>query len=219
MLMTNTQTLNPTRFIVLMMPSQTTITEIADRIEMAYARKTADLISMRSSGGVWEAAATGLLMLAESDPTIPVDAELFVAVQPVKGWSDPWGDLASQLALMRYHREVKQIIAQLRSEIKAEMTYARKRFLSGISTTKILTDAADRLSPLGRYILAYRAGLFEMAERIRPDAERQHRACPLYQAACKGLIDDSVYPKPRTTDLIPGLVIPAGVELPAFSMN
>ena len=204
---------------MLTMPSREMIASLADRIQIAYSRRKSDSRTFRGSDGVWEAAATGLLTLQQNDPTIPVDPELFVAVQPNRPWSDPWGELTQKAALTRYRREVRRIVAQLRAEIKVEVRTVERKLREGSQLQRILADSGGQVSPMGRYIIARRAGLDDLAERLRPSAERQHRSCPLYQQACRFLLPRDLYPLPRTSDLLPGLVIPAGLELPCFSAN
>jgi hypothetical protein len=195
------------------------IGSLADRIEQAYMRRYPDWTPARTSAGVWAAAAAGLSMLHRNVPSVPVDPEMFVAVQPKRAWADPWADLAQESALRRYRRHVRRIIAQLREEIRDEVRAAERSVRRGSSLATVLSESGGRLSALGRYVLARRAGLYDLAERLRPEAERQHRSCPLYQQACRSLLPTDAYPLPRQTGLLPGLVIPAGVELPCFSMN
>jgi hypothetical protein len=200
-------------------PSQERISVLADRLEQAYLRRYPDWSPARTSRGVWTAAASGLSMLHRNVPSVPVDPELFVAVQPTRPWADPWADLAQESALRRYRRHVRRIIAQLRDEIRDEVRAAERRVRRGSTLAAVLADSGGRFSALGRYVLARRAGQDELAERLRPEAERQHRSCPLYQQACRSLLPNDAYPLPRQSGLLPGLVIPAGVELPCFSMN
>ena len=205
--------------MLLTMPSREMIAGLADRIQIAYMRRNPDSRAIRASGGLWEAAATGLLVLQQNDPTMPVDPELFVAVQPTRPWSDPWAELTQRPALVRYRREVRRIIAQLRAEIKLEVRTVERKVRDGSRLRDVLDASGGQVSSLGRYIIARRAGLDDLAERLRPSAERQHRSCPLYRQACQTLLPRDLYPLPRTTDLLPGLVIPAGLELPCFSRN
>ena len=201
------------------MPSQEVIADLADRIEIAYSRRNPDWRAFRAAKGVWEAAATGLLLHQQNDPSIPIDPEFFVAIQPLQTWSDPWAELTQKSALARYGREIRRIVVLLRSEINDEVRRVEKKVRLGASVTTVLAKSGGTLSPLGRYVIARRAGLDGLAERLRPSAERQHRSCPLYQQACRSLIPDDLYPLPRSSDLLPGLVIPTGVDLPCFSRN
>jgi hypothetical protein len=200
-------------------PSQETIIGLADRLEQAYLRRYPDWSPARTSRGIWTAAAAALSMLHRNVPSVPVDPELFVAVQPARAWADPWADLVQDSALRRYRRHVRRIVAQLRDEIRDEVRAAERRVRRGSTLAAVLADSGGRFSALGRYVLARRAGQDELAERLRPEAERQHRSCPLYQQACRSLLPSGAYPLPRQSGLLPGLVIPAGVELPCFSMN
>jgi hypothetical protein len=195
------------------------ISNLADRIEQAYLRRYPDWTPARTTPGVWGAAAAGLLMLHRNAPTMPLDPELFVAVQPPRAWADPWADLAQEPALKRYRRHVRRIITQLRNEIRDEVRTAERRVRRGSPLAAVLADSGRAISALGRYVIARRAGHDDLAERLRPEAERQHRSCPLYEQACRSLLPNDAYPLPRQSGLLPGLVIPAGVELPCFSTN
>jgi hypothetical protein len=201
------------------LPTQEIIASLADRIEQAYLRRFPDWSPIRTTAGVWETTASGLLMLHRNTPAIPVDPELFVAVQPLGTWADPWADLAQQSSLRRYRRHIRLIVTQLRSEIKDEVRRAERLVRRGVTLSKVLADTSGRLSALGRFVIVRRAGRDDLAEQFRPGAERQHRSCPLYMQACRTLLPRHAYPLPRPCGLLPDLVIPAGVELPCFSMN
>jgi hypothetical protein len=211
--------LNPSNDEVPVLPSQEMIASLAERIEQAFSRRYPDWTTVRTSSGVWEAAAAGLMMLNRNIPSVPLDPELFVKVQPQRKWADPWVDLVQESALRRYRRQVRRIVSHLRSEIKEEVRSAERKLRSGALLPEVLSDSSGRISALGRYVIARRAGQDDLAERLRPEAERQHRSCPLYRQACRFLLPDNTYPLPRETGLLPGLVIPAGLELPSFSMN
>ncbi len=71
--------------------SQETIIALADRLEQAYLRRYPDWSPARTSHGVWTAAAAGLSMLHRNVPSVPVDPELFVAVQPGADLGRPLG--------------------------------------------------------------------------------------------------------------------------------
>jgi hypothetical protein len=201
------------------LPTQEMIASLAERIEQAYIRRYPDWSPLRTTAGVWNATAAGMLMLHRNTPAIPIDPELFVAVQPLGVWADPWADLAQESSLRRYRRHIRLIVKQLRNEIKDEVRQAERLIRRGASLTKVLADSSDRLSALGRYVIVLRADRDDLAEQFRPAAERQHRSCPLYQQACRTLLPSHAYPLPRPSGLLPDLVIPAGVELPCFSMN
>ncbi len=202
-----------------MIHTQEMVGNLATRIEAAFLRRYPDWSSAMTSDGVWEAAASGLLQLHSNFPWVPLDAELFVAVHPLRAWGDPWADLTEESAFRRYRLHVKRIIIQLRSEIKLEVRLAERKVRRGSPLLKVLSDYGGELSALGRYVIARRAGRDDLAERLRPEAERQHRSCPLYQQACTSMLPSNAYPVPRQTSLLPGMVIPAGLELPCFSLN
>ena len=211
------KSLPATRFSVL--PTQEIIAGLAERIEQAYGLRYPKANEWGISPGAFEAAAAGLTLLHRNRPMIPVDPELFVAVQPVRTWSDPWTELTSEESYRRYRRHVRRIVTRLRTELRNEIRWGERRVRRGSTVVETLNASDGRVSALGRYVIARRAGLDELAERLRPQAERQHRSCPLYQHACRSFLPDDAYPQPRATVLKPGLVIPAGLDLPGFSLN
>jgi hypothetical protein len=201
------------------LPTQEMIARLGERIRQAYIRRYPDWSPIRTTEGVWNATAAGLLMLHRNKPTIPIDPELYVAVQPLGSWADPWADLTQQSSLRRYRRHIRLIVTQLRNEIKDEVRQAERLIRRGASLSKVLADSGCKLSALGRFVVVLRAGRVDLAEQIRPAAERQHLSCPLYMQACRTLLASRDYPLPRPSGLLTDLVIPAGVELPCFSMN
>jgi hypothetical protein len=52
----------------------------------------------------------------------------------------------------------------------------------------------DRLSALGRMIVAWRAGRADLADRFAAAAAAQSRSCPLYRLACLALLPSDLYP-------------------------
>ena len=54
--------------------------------------------------------------------------------------------------------------------------------------------ANNRISPLGYYIAAHRAGMPELADRFAAAAADQHRSCPLYQSASIPFLSADLYP-------------------------
>jgi hypothetical protein len=139
--------------------------------------------------------ASVLVRLNRRDPRIPVDPELFVASQPVDcPLSDPWQDLAQARAARRYQQRVRQIIRDLRAELSAEVREVENRVRRGQRLEAVLVAKTNSISPLGRYIAAYRAGRLDLAQRFRGQAQDQHASCPLYLHACHKLLPRSAYP-------------------------
>jgi hypothetical protein len=126
---------------------------------------------------------------------VPLDAELYVAAQPISmRYPDPWSELAQPEAARRYFKRVRQIVRQLRCELKHEIRLAERLMRQGRAIHKVLIVKSGRLSPLGCYIAALRAGQPDLAQRFVSAANAQHRSCPLYQPASLALIPHGSYP-------------------------
>jgi hypothetical protein len=196
-------------------PTQDAIGQLADRIERAYCRRYPTWKSVGLTPGAWESAAARLSEVAEDEPTIPIDPELFVAVQPPSvGRQDPWVELTPQGSSKRYIRAVHKIVEQLRTELRREVRRAEDRLLRGMTLDQLLATDKARLSPLTRYILAHRAGRHDLSLRLRIEAEGQHRSCPLYRLASRSLLPGNAYPHDAA-------LIPSGhdSEFVVFSVN
>lgn len=171
------------------------IEPLAARIEHSYRLRRHQWMSRCTSPQVWSAAARALLSVCDGDRPLPADPELFVASQPVRpSGNDPWQELTSPEAMENYRRSVRAIVRGLKAEISAELRRAGRRFENGEAVSVVLLSSDHRLSPLGRYIAARRAGRPALARRIEPEALAQHRCCPLYAVACEGLIPREQYP-------------------------
>jgi hypothetical protein len=195
--------------------SQDDIEQLADRIERAYRRRHPFWKSVGLTPGVWDSAAARLLEAAEREPAIPIDPELFVAVQ-VKSEirHDPWVELTQACSIRLYIRALERIVGQLRRELVREVRRAEGRLLRGMTLDQLLVAEAPGISPLTLYILAHRAGRHDLSTRLRSEAEGQHRSCPLYLLASRTLLPAHAYP------LDPGDVSAySGCELFAFSVN
>lgn len=198
--------------------SHRAIEQVADRIERAYRRRHPFWRRVGTDAGAWTAAARALLALHRSDPAIPLDPELFVACQPAAGpLADPWHELTRPSALGRYRVRVRQIVRSLRRELDEEVRRAERRAHRGEDLEAILRSRSRQLSPLGRFVLAHRAGRPDLAEPFRAAAQEQHRSCPLYRDACRDLLPAGAYP---------GVDVPSGATPPdrpgrvrRFSMN
>jgi len=200
-----------------------TLRELADRIEQAYARRGAGRRSAVVSPGVWTAAAGVLLQVHCADPDrVPLDPELFVAAQPRSLlFEDPWTGLAADESARRYLRRVRRIVRGLREELRAEVRWAERRVRRGDSIATVLSSRGSRLSPLGRFLVAARAGRPDLAKRFEASARAQHRSCPLYRQASLGLLPINVA-YPFDAELPPGVEadsITPSQKVPDFSMN
>ena len=195
-----------------MICSQDAIGLIAARIERAYRRRYPRWLAIGLTPGAWESAASRLLEASSERPSIPIDPELYVAVQAGGGLTpDPWAELTQRRSSRRYLTALRRIIGQLRKELSVEVRLAESRFLRGTSLDQVLAEEEGRISPLTRYILAYRAGREDLSSRHRAAAEDQHRSCPLYRLASRSLLPGHAYPEAE----------PAwkGQEFAAFSLN
>lgn len=175
-----------------MIPSQDCIGQLADRIERAYLRRYPVWKPLGLTPGVWQSAAA---RLAEAEPTIPIDPELYVAVQPRDEiHQDPWVELTQQRSLVCYVGAVRRIVGQLRRELRREVRIAQCRMLRGMTLDQLLASETARISPLTLYILAHRAGRHDLSIRLRTEAAGQHRSCPLYRLASRALLPSHAYP-------------------------
>jgi hypothetical protein len=144
---------------------------------------------------VWTTAAALLVQLHQRDPDLPLDPELYVAVQSTReGTDDPWMGLTQPSSAQRYRSRVRALIRSLRQELRAEVRSAERRIARGDSLDKVLLRGNKRVSPLSSYIIAVRSGDSVKAADYRCDAARQHRSCPLYRPASAGLLAPDLYP-------------------------
>jgi len=183
---------------VTVLATQATLDGLAERIERAYRLRRSGWYRGCSTAGVWSTAAAILVQLHQEDPTLPLDPELYVAVQPVStsgtGFDDPWVGLTQAAAARRYRRRVREMIRDLRAELRAEVRFAERRISRGEAIGKVLLSPHQRLSPLGCYIVTIRAERVDLGERFRLEAVEQHRSCPLYRAASRQLLPPDFYP-------------------------
>ncbi len=178
-----------------MIYAQESIQEIALRIERAYCRRYPQWKSAGMTPGVWESAASRLLEASADKVNLPVDPEFFVAVQPKSSVRpDPWSELTQFRSVVSYRKSVKRIVAQLRKELKAEVTRGECRLLRGLDLDHVLETEGARISPLSRYILSRRAGRLDLSIKHHAAALNQHRSCPLFQLAARTLIPSHAYP-------------------------
>ena len=195
-----------------MISSQDDIDLIAGRIERAYRRRYPRWHAVGLTPGIWQSAASRLLEASAERPRTPIDPELYVAVQPGSGITpNPWADLTQKRSLQRYLRLLRRIIGQLRKELKAEVRRAETEFLRGTSLEDVLAEEGCRITPLTRYILAYRAGRHDLSMAHRAAAENQDRSCPLYRQASRSLLPGHAYPSADPAC--------ASLELATFSLN
>jgi hypothetical protein len=177
------------------LPTQETIDRLADRIERAFTLRCSTWYRGCSTSRVWSAAATILWQAQSENPEIPLDPELFVASQPTTApYADPWTSLAQPEAGHRYRQNIRRIIRRLRAELKREIQRAEDLVHEGRGLVTVLRKRDSRLSPLGRYITAQRAGRPDLAERLRPGAVEQHNCCPLYRSASLAFLPAELYP-------------------------
>lgn len=190
-----------------MLAFQAVIDALAERIETAYELRRPGWHGTCSTSRVWSAASARLLEAHESDPSVPLDPELFVASQPIGPmYPDPWQELTQPVALHCYQGRVAAIVRQLHVELAGEVRRAEGLIKAGQPIVLVLNSRNRRLSPLSRFIVAQRAGRAALASRYRREAVAQHRSCPLYRQASAGLLAADSYPvgledKPTTLKL------------------
>ena len=108
--------------------------------------------------------------------------------------SDPWSELAQPAAARRFRAQVFKIVRRLRSELSKEIQLAERVMREKGKIGLMVLPANNRISPLGYYIAARRAGMPELADRFVAAAADQHRSCPLYQFASITLLSADLYP-------------------------
>jgi hypothetical protein len=195
---------------------QDAIHEIGIRIERAYRRIYPEWNSQDSPSGVWELAASRLLEAPNRWAGAPIDPELFVAAQTRPRLSpDPFMELTRTRALGRYLKSIRQIIRQLRGELKSEIRRAEICMSDGTDLVQALSSLGLRISPIARLILAYRAGRSDVAMTHRLAALSQDRSCPLYRLAVRSLLPDHLYPLSEVSSDFSH----SGSELISFSLN
>ena len=181
-----------------MITTQNNLDQIAGRIERAYHLRHPNWLATGLTPGVWGAAAIRLLEVADARSSLPVDPELFVAVQDYKTFRrDPWRELTQEGATKAYRVAVRRIVRQLRRELGAELRWAARYLNSGRSIEELTESPKSKVSPMIKVMLCHEYDRSDLAELIRPAAEAQHLACPLYRAACKHLVPSEVYPRSR----------------------
>jgi hypothetical protein len=190
---------------VTVLATQAILDGVAERIEQAYRLRRSGWYRGCSTARVWSTAAAILVQLHQEDPTLPIDPELYVAVQPTPapgaGFDDPWMGLTQAAAARRYRSRVREMIRELRAELRAEVRFAERRISRGEAIGTLLLSTHQRLSPLGCYIVAIRAERSDLGERFRLEAVKQHRSCPLYRAASRQLLPPQFYPvRERSAD-------------------
>jgi hypothetical protein len=184
---------------VAVLSSHETIQRLAERIDRAYRRRHPRWRPVGLTPGVWQSAASRLLESSEEDPNFPVDPELFVAAQAsVHLRRDPWAELTQSRSLRRYLTLIRRMIRQLRKELGGELRLTKRKLARGATLEHLLADPSVEISPLTRYILALRAGREDLAARVRPAAEDQHRSCPLYRFASRAMLPAENYPYPSS---------------------
>lgn len=178
-----------------MLATQSMIDALAERIERAYRLHHSQWHGGCSTSRVWACAAGVLWGVHGSDPVVPPDPELFVAAQPVRSpHPDPWDELTREESARRYRQRVRAIVRALRSELASEVKLAERLIESGQTIGQVLRSRSSRISPLGRFIVAHRAGRPVLARRFAGDAAEQHRSCPLYREASRRMLPPGVYP-------------------------
>lgn len=183
--------------------SSRTVDWVSDRIEKAYSRRFCEAPYVTWDTRVWSVAARALLEQHQKTPWLPVDPELFVASQCRAGTTaDPWSDLAPPQAIRRYQSRILQIIRKLRAELKHEVRRAERAIARGDTVERLIARSDKRFSPIGKLILAHRAGRADLVETLRIRARHQHDACPLYRSACQSLLPLDCYP---VSELVKGL--------------
>lgn len=178
-----------------MLPTQELIDQLAERIERAYALRRQSWCRGCTTRRVWSAAALRLWQAHVDDPQVPLDCELYVASQEInESLSDPWSELTQPASARRYRVRIRRIVAGLRRELSKELQRAASLIRKQGKIGLIAPPSGRRISPLGYYIAAHRAGMPELAGRFADAAAEQHRSCPLYRFASLAFLPADLYP-------------------------
>lgn len=195
------------------------IPQLAERVEQAYLRRRPSLHREYAHSPVWSAAAAALVALHRSDPSLPIDPELFVACQlegtSTKRRADPWGELVHARATVRYRRQIQRMIRSLRGELRAELRLIDQRCRQGVPLERLLTEPNPRISALARFIMAYRCSGEEVLASLRGSVRQQHDACPLFRQVSDSFLPPHVYPVPEHLVALDASQLSA----PLFSLN
>jgi hypothetical protein len=177
--------------------SQALLDQLSGRIQRAYALRHPDWRGGCSTSRVWAAAAQRLWAAHAADPArVPLDAELFVASQRIAvPFADPWSELTQPESARRYKAILRKIVRKLRRELEREVGYAERLIRNGRNIRDALR-AEGRLSALGCFIVAVRAGREDLASRFTAAAAAQHSAFPLCWQATRALLPPDRYPAP-----------------------
>jgi len=183
--------------------TQKNLDQLAERIERAYRRKHPNWVATGVTPGVWTSAAIRLHDASSIDPSTPIDPELFVAVQKETAFRcDPWHELTQEAATRVYRVAIRKIVRHLKAELAAELRCSKRFLKAGGSIEAMMTHSKSRISPIIKLVVCHRSHRSDLAEVVRPAAEAQHLACPLYRIACDNLLKHSDYPNPKP-DLVP----------------
>jgi len=176
-------------------PTQNNLDQVAERIERAYRRRHPTWTATGLTPGVWTAAAVRLADVSHGDVSLPIDPELFVAVQNYQSFRrDPWRELTQEGAVKIYRSAVRKIIQQLKAELADEMKRSKRFLEAGGSLDEVLANSKSRVSPITKFVLCHRQKRQDLVEVIRPAAQAQHLACPLYRFACENLVPSLFQP-------------------------
>ena len=202
-----------------MIPTQVVLDHLAGRIEAAYGLRRPDWLGGCSTARVWVAAAECLWGAHAADPMgVPLDAELFVASQPIAvPFTNPWSELAQPEAARRYRSQLRRIVRRLRGELKREVSRAERSIRRGREIGEVLNEEG-RISSLGCLIVALRAGRVDLADHFRVAAAALHRSCPLYQRASLAFLPTDLYPVENLAGVQPAESQPRAAKL-LLSLN
>ena len=208
---------HPLSIEITVISTQNNLDQVAERIERAYRRRHSTWLATGLTPGVWTAAAVRLNDVSHNRVVLPIDPELFVAVQNYKSFRrDPWRELTQEGSVKTYRFAVRKIISQLKIELAAEMRWSKRFLEAGGSLDEVMAISKSRVSPITKLVLCHRQQRQDLAETIRPAAEAQHLACPLYQFAYRNLMPSLSYPDSnRGSMTIPGV----GEQKHSFAWN
>jgi hypothetical protein len=173
------------------------VDRLAIRIQRAYVRCSPGVTSEEVlDSRLWQAIAARLLVFHRADGSIPLDPELFIQAQNLRGTESvaSYMGLLEASAWKRYRAQVRRIVNSLARELRGEMSRLRRWLAQGVPIEEVFYLAPRRATPLSCFLVAMLEGRPELAEDFRLACVRQHAACPLYRLAFTQFLPESSYP-------------------------
>lgn len=177
------------------------VLEIAIRLESAYDKKFVYQDKpIVPNPDLWIRCAVGIITLHQSDCRYPKDPELFIALQPISGFTGVDFEAVLDSLIVHYAKSVRRMIRKLRREIALELKYLHRISTRNVTPETLILSRSLNVTPLSRYIFAQIHGWNDLAESLLGLVLEQHEVCPLYRHASSRWLDDRTYPSIRSLE-------------------